>query len=329
VSVVVPVRNEGHTVEATLDSLARQDLGAEHIEVLVYDGMSTDRTRAICEAFAGRAPWARFEVHSNPEQTVPHALNAGLARARGTWFTRLDGRTAFSASYLRTCLEALDAAPPLTAVGGRLEAIANTPTSEAIAAVVTHPWGVGTGFRVAVNDVVAVPHHPFAVWRTAVVREIGGFDTGLVRNQDDEFSMRGAKHGAEILLVPDISVTYRPRARLRGLAAQYFQYGLWKAAVGRRAGLFPIRSAVPPLVVLGAVGAVGHAIVRRESRLLMALAAAYGSAGIRISTSRAEARPVRTTAALATLHLAYGIGILTGVAHPGLTDSRLGRMRIR
>lgn len=329
VTVVLPVRDEAEYVGAALDSLAAQDLGAERIEVLVYDGMSSDDTRAECEARAARAPWARFEVLDNRERTVPHALNAGLKRAQGRWFTRVDGRTALSPGYLRTCVAAVDGASPVTAAGGHLRAIAEGRMAEAIAAVVTHPLGVGNGFRIASNEVTAVPHHPFAVWRTDSVRELGGFNPELVRNQDDEFSMRAALGGAEIFMLPTVAVTYRPRERLRGLTTQYFQYGLWKASVGRRAGLFPRRSVVPALIAVGAAGSVATAIVRREPRPLLALAGAYVTAGAWISSQRADADALRTAAALATLHLSYGVGVLSGASSPRLADSSLGRIRVR
>ena len=88
-----------------------------------------------------------------------------------------------------------------TAAGGLLVADADGAVANAIAAAVTHPLGVGQGFRTLRAGPAEVPHHPFAVWRTDFVREAGGFDAGLVRNQDDEFSMRAARHGARIEVI--------------------------------------------------------------------------------------------------------------------------------
>ncbi len=328
VTVVMPVRDEQETVGEALASLAEQDLGAEHIQLLVYDGMSTDATRACCERWAPRAAWASFEVHENRERTVPHALNAGLAAATGEWFIRLDGRTTLSRGYLRTCLDWLATAAPLAAAGGRLHAVADGPMGEAVAATVTHPWGVGQGFRVNHQMVAVVPHHPFAVWRTDSVRDLGGFDPRLVRNQDDEFSMRAVKAGAQIWVLPTVDVTYRPRTRLRGLATQYFQYGLWKSAVGRDSGLFPLRSLAPAGVLGLAGGATVGALAGRRWPLV-ALTVAYGAAGWRVSESRPRAGPLRTAAALAILHLSYGAGVLAGGARPALAWSRVGRVRVR
>jgi succinoglycan biosynthesis protein ExoA len=182
--------------------------------------------------------------------------------------------------------------------------------------------GVGSGFRVPIAAETEVPHHPFAVWRTTDVRDHGGFRGELTRNQDDEFSMRARSRGARIFALPEATVRYRPRERLRGLAVQYFQYGLWKAAVGRTEGLFPLRSLAPAGVTVAGAVALGVAAGGR-SRVPLALGAlVYGGAGVVIARARPRARLGWTAAALATTHLAYGAGLLTGVTRPGLVRSR-------
>jgi succinoglycan biosynthesis protein ExoA len=328
VTVVVPVRDEQATIGDAIASLARQTLGPDALEVLVYDGGSTDRTAEICRSFAHLHPWRAFAVVPNPPATVPHALNAGLAASRCRWFTRLDGRTALSPNYLETCLDALRASGPLVAAGGRFEAQAETGIAASIAAAVTHPLGVGPGFRTR-RDAGDVAHHPFAVWRTEEVRRLGGFTAALTRNQDDEFSMRAARAGARILLLPAAAVSYRPRERLRGLAAQYFQYGLWKSAVARRHASFPLRSAAPAALLVGALAGVALAVDGRSRLPLGGIAGAYVAAGALVCRHRPGARAIGTGCALATTHLAYGAGVIAGAASPGLTATRLGEGRLR
>ncbi|HEX6387893.1 MAG TPA: glycosyltransferase [Solirubrobacteraceae bacterium] len=329
ITVVVPVRDEATTVAATLRSVAAQTIGAERIELLVLDGCSSDGTGEICRRFADAAPWHRFAVRRNAARTVPHALNAGLADARGEWFTRVDGRTTLSREYLEVCTDAAGRHGGATAVGGRLVTIADGAVATAIAAVVTHPLGVGRGFRLPIHTETEVGHHPFAVWRTEDVRSYGGFREELTRNQDDEFSMRARARGARIYVTPAAVVSYRPRTRIRGLAAQYFQYGLWKAAVGRSTGLFPLQSVAPAAVTAGAAAALGAAVTGR-SRLPLALAlASYGTAAAAVSLTRPGARPDLTLAALAAAHLSYGTGVLCGAAAPTLTRHGPGQARVR
>jgi hypothetical protein len=174
-----------------------------------------------------------------------------------------------------------------------------------------------------------IPHHPFALWRAVDVRALGGFAPGLTRNQDDEFSMRAARAGTRILLVPEAVVTYRPRERLPGLAVQYFQYGLWKSAVARERGLFPPRSLAPAGLLVGAAGGVGLAVAGRSRRPLQALAGAYLAAGTLASLHQAGAGPVATGCSMATTHVSYGAGVLAGAVRPSIASTRLGTGRVR
>ena len=328
VCVALPVRDEASTIAAALESLAAQTLPAERIELRVYDGLSNDDTKAICERFRERRPWRSFAVESNPQRVVPHALNAALASTTAPFFTRLDGRTSFSPEYLERCIAHVRSAGRRSAAGGVLIADADGAIANAIAAAVTHPLGVSRGFRTLRSGPSAVPHHPFALWHTDFVREAGGFDIRLVRNQDDEFSMRAARHGARIEVIAGAYVSYRPRERFRGLASQYFQYGLWKAAVGRRKGMFPLRSLVPAAVtVAGCVAA--KAAARGRPGLAFGYLGAYGASGAVAAQARAGAAWPLVGAAQMTMHAAYGAGLILGAAHPGLTETALGQGRVR
>ena len=312
---------------AALTSLARQTVGPSALEVLVYDGGSRDRTSDVCRSFAQAYPWGRFEVLPNAGRTVPHALNAGLVDGSCEWFAVLAGRTELSPDYLEICVRELERSGPGVGVGGRFVADASGAVARSIAAVVTHPLGVGRGFRTESAE-TDVPHHPFAVWRRADVVAFGGFDTALERNQDDEFSMRARQRGARIRLVAQPWVRYRPRERFRGLAVQYFQYGLWKSAVGIRYGTFPRRSAVPALVTTSLLGSATLAVSRQSLLPLSALSGAYLLAGSAIA-SRRRSSPLLTTAALAVVHVSYGAGVLAGAARPALVSSPLARTRLR
>lgn len=333
ITVVVPVRDEAGDVASALASLAAQSVGPSRIEVLVYDGGSADRTVEICREFACRYEWGGFEVLKNPSRTVPYALNAALERSRCQWFTRLDGRIRFSPGYLERCMDAAVGDGATTAVGGRLETDAVGVVASAIAAAVSHPLGVGRGFRsLAPNRstrLASIPHHPFAVWRTRQVRELGGFDLRLTRNQDDEFSMRAIQAGASIKAATDVTAYYKPRERFRGLAAQYFQYGLWKSIVARETRLFPLRSAVPALQTVCAAGTVALAASGRTRRPAAVLAGIYGAAGAVVGHRQPRVHAVPAGLALATVHICYGCGVIAGLVAPGLTKSPVARVRIR
>ena len=51
VSIIIPCRNEAGSIPRTLEGLLAQSIKSEWMEVILADGMSTDGTRAIVEAF--------------------------------------------------------------------------------------------------------------------------------------------------------------------------------------------------------------------------------------------------------------------------------------
>jgi succinoglycan biosynthesis protein ExoA len=68
-------------------------------------------------------------------------------------------------------------------------------------------------------------------WRRGIFDKVGLFDEELVRNQDDEFSLRLIRSGGRIWQSPRIRSWYTPRGSLVALFRQYSQYGYWKVRV--------------------------------------------------------------------------------------------------
>jgi len=87
VSVVVPTFRRPRLLARLLDSLAAQDVGGDHFEVVVVDDGSGDETP---EVLAGRArPGWRWEAR--PANRGPAAArNRGVELARGRWILFLD-----------------------------------------------------------------------------------------------------------------------------------------------------------------------------------------------------------------------------------------------
>ena len=74
VTLVVAMRNEAPEIRRCLASIAAQDYPADLLEVLVYDGLSTDGSFAAAREVAGHRPdWA---VLSNPRRIQAAAWNA-------------------------------------------------------------------------------------------------------------------------------------------------------------------------------------------------------------------------------------------------------------
>ena len=81
VSIIVPCRNEEDSIEDCVRSILDQELLPNGIELIVADGMSTDRTRGILTRLALEDD--RVRVMDNPGRIVSSGLNAAIAVSRG------------------------------------------------------------------------------------------------------------------------------------------------------------------------------------------------------------------------------------------------------
>src|SRR3954453_14195967 len=104
-SVLVPVLNEEEHIRETVDAMRAQEFDGT-IELLFMDGGSSDDTRAVLEELAASDP--RIRVFDNPGRTTPHALNVGLAAARGKYIVRMDAHAFYPPRYIAAGVERLE-----------------------------------------------------------------------------------------------------------------------------------------------------------------------------------------------------------------------------
>lgn len=76
VTIVVPSFNQGHFIEDTLKSILNQDY--LNIEIVVFDGGSSDGTVAVLEKYKDRITYT-----SKPDNGQSDAVNKGFGAARG------------------------------------------------------------------------------------------------------------------------------------------------------------------------------------------------------------------------------------------------------
>ncbi len=315
ISVIMPVLNEAAFIEGSLRAILDQDYPAECLEVLVVDGMSNDGTREIVQRMAEVD--GRVRLIDNPKRIIPAALNAGLVSARHAYIARMDGHTLVPPDYLRRCVEVMRQSGA-DCVGGRWVYAGTTYVGHAIAAAMDSRFGVGIsrwrGARMAGEaDTV-----PYGFMRRDQALALGGYNELLLTNEDYEFNYRLRRGGGRIYYSPAICMTYYVRSSLKALWRQYFRYGMWKA---RMLKLHPeslrLRHVLAPLLVLGLLGGAMLALAWRPGRWVYGAGLGLYSLLVLVFSAKQAAQrgwqllPV-IAAAFVTLHLAWGIGFLSG-----------------
>lgn len=310
----MPARNEAATITACVTSILAQEVDGG-LEVLVVDGMSSDRTAQLAEA-------AGAVVVPNPDRLTPAALNRGLEAARGDILIRFDAHSEMPPGYVDRLVRALGEEVGAVNVGGWAEVRGSGPWSRAIAAALRSPAGVGnsrlwrrpqpgTGRR----DVETVP---FGCFRVDTLRRAGGWREDLVRNQDFELNHRLRQAGGRIVFEPGVWFVYHPRESVTALAGQYWGFGRYKAVT---LAIAPESLKWRQLAPVGLLGLVAFAAApTRLAPAARTLLVGY-AALVAVIAGRADGG-WRTAPVLATIHLSWGAGLLSGLGR-----QVLGRVR--
>ena len=314
----MPVRNEADFLAESLGAVLSQDYRSDRMEVLVADGMSTDGTRQIVADLAAQHPQHSVRVVDNPGRIVAKGLNAALDAAKGDVVVRIDGHCRIAHDYITRCVDHI-CRDDVDGVGGSINTIATTPVGQAIAAVMSSPFGVGgSAFRTVVDKTMLVDTVPFPAYTRRAIDIAGPFDEDLVRNQDDEYNYRLRKLGARILLASDVRSDYYSRTSLRSLWRQYYQYGFYKVRVMQKHVLqMQLRHFVPPAFVLFLIGGLLLSPVSLwVQRVWLLVLLTYALATLLASAATAKrtgCQPWLLPVAFPILHLSYGSGFLAGL----------------
>lgn len=251
ISVVMPVRNEEAIIEQCLGMVLSQDYPHDKMEVLIADGMSTDRTREVISRVIMDQD-IPVTVLDNHAKIVPTAMNMAIRHSRGEIIVRIDGHAIIQSDYIRQCVECL-ISNNVDCVGGAVDSVGTGYVGEAIAVAMSSKFGVGgAGFRTSSenNHPVLTDTVPFGAYKKEVFKKIGFFNEQMVRHQDYEFCFRLRKSGGKIMLLPVARAKYFVRSTLKSLWKQYWQYGIWKGHFIRKyPGSLKIRHLVPPVFV--------------------------------------------------------------------------------
>jgi succinoglycan biosynthesis protein ExoA len=331
VSVIIPCYNEERFIGKALVNLAGQ-YAAEDYEIIVVDGRSDDHTREVVEKFQQSHPELSIQLLDNPERNIPHALNLGIAAARGEIIARIDAHAAPSSGYIRRCVEVLsEGQAAVVGMPCRVQPSADTPVARAIALAVSHPFGIGDAkYRLGTSgagletqeDVDTVA---FACFRKSLWSRLGGFDERLLTNEDYDFNYRVRAQGERVILDRRAHCDYFARPTLAKLASQYVRYGTWKARMIRtRPRSLKLRQLVAPVFVasIALLSTVGFRLSVAWKILLLELAV-YLTASIFFSFLAARRNRARSSVFLVmplaffTIHFSWGASFLWGLFTPG------------
>ncbi len=225
VTVVITTRNSIRTIERCVDSIRLQDVTA--IEVIVVDNHSDDGTVEAVRDKVDRL------IVAGPERCAQR--NVGIWQASGLYTLIVDSDMVLNANVVRMALSAIN--------------------MSGAAAVVIPEQSFGTGFWARCKQRERSFYHSdrrttaARFFRTAALRELGGYDEYLVSGEDWDLSIRATESPA----FADAVIQHdEGHLRLTSLASKKFYYGKFLprfiAKHGRKA-LIRLNPARPSLLI--------------------------------------------------------------------------------
>jgi len=238
-AIVMPVRNEEKFIGQTLDQIYLQDFPMDHLEIVVADGNSTDRSREIAESFKPR--FGSLKVLDNPRALPSSGRNVGVKNTTAPYILVLDGHTYIPsknfladivAIFKETGADCLCRPQPL-----RPPDI--NEFQQAVASCRGSALGHKPGSEIySETEGVADPTSAGAMYRREVFEKVGYFDEEFDACEDVDFNYRVHKAGLKSWLSPKLRVLYYPRSTLQGLWRQMNRYGMGRFKYARKHQIF-------------------------------------------------------------------------------------------
>lgn len=319
VSIVIPCRNEEKMVGKCLDSIINQHYPKDKLEVLVIDGLSTDKTMNILDSYAKKFKFIR--ILQNERKITPCAMNIGIKNSIGNIVILVNAHCILDNSFIINNINGI-MKTNADAVGGMLNAINEGNSLIGISIPLSTNSYFGSGgrrYRSRLHAGFVRDTLPYCSYRRELFDKLGYIDEDLIRDQDEEFNYRILRSGGKIYYMPQIKSYLYIRPTLKKLWKQHYQYGYYKPLVIKKVGgLFTWRQAIPSLMIIsliiaGLLALISNFFYLMENLILGSYLLLNFSFSGAISIKKNIKLFPFLVASFAALHFSYGIGYLKGV----------------
>lgn len=313
VTIIMPALNEERYIAAAIASIVPRSQELQ-FEVLVVDGGSTDRTRAIVEELAAKD--ARIRMLHNEKRLQAAAVNLGarLADARSVCFVRADCHLTYPEGFVERCMRTLRQ-QDVASVVVPMRTEGSSCLQRAIAAAQNSRLGNGGSLHRSAGRSGLVQHGHHAAFDRRTFLALGGYDETFTHNEDAEFDMRLVRSGEKIYLDTEAMVTYHPRADIASLARQYFRHGTGRARTLSKHRSLPLVRQLLPVAVL--VACLMSLLLVAVHPAFAAIAVLYVLAcitwGSALAVRHRQACVLLSGFAAMTMHMSWAAGFVRGL----------------
>ena len=204
VSIIVPCYNNQDTIIETLESILQQT--HQNIELIVVNDGSKDYSKNVIEDFISKNTNEKIIFINQENQGPSKARNNGAKIATGMYLVFIDADDLINPNYIAKCLVVYEKNNTLNIVYSEVELFDAEKGK----------WEL---------DEFKLPHFLFyncipifAMIKTSVFNELGGFDENLSFTEDWELWIRIVKDYGGVYKIPEILFYYRKRLNKSSLS---------------------------------------------------------------------------------------------------------------
>ena len=234
ISIIIPTKNEEKHIGKLLTSLFLQSYPKSKFEVLIFDGLSKDKTLEIIKNYRDKL---NIKIFKNLKIKQVYAFNEGIKRGKGNYFIILGAHADISKKFVensvKTFLKIKKEEPKLAGVGGTIKNKYKNKFSKLISLLYSSPFSGASSYRYNKK-----PHFSktivFGLYDKNIVKKIGKFDEDFIVGQDLELNLRLNKKGYKLYTNPKIKAYYFPRLSFKKFLKQTFNYGAARGLLIRK-----------------------------------------------------------------------------------------------
>jgi glycosyltransferase involved in cell wall biosynthesis len=205
VSVVLPVYNAAHTLDAAIDSLLSQT--EQSLQLVIVDDGSTDRSATLIRKWAAKDErvYPVFAKHKG----IVAALNTGLSKATAPYIARMDADDISMPQRLQKQADFLDANPDFGLVSCLVKHLGNKETQTGYAHYVSWVNSLTTNKEITRNRFIESPlAHPSVMFRKQLIHKFGEYRNGVFP-EDYELWLRWLEQGVRMGKIPEPLLKWR------------------------------------------------------------------------------------------------------------------------
>lgn len=200
VSVILPFFNAELTLKTAAHSILNQTFG--EFELLLVDNNSTDLSREIAQEITANDKRAR--LLSERKQGVAHAMNCGLAYARGEYLARMDADDIAFPDRLEKQYKFLQANAKIGLVGAEVKYLSHQRNTAGFKRFVQWVNSFHSTDEIEVRRFIEIPVvNPTILFRRELYEKYGGCLDGDFP-EDYEMQLRYLSAGVKMAKLPEV-----------------------------------------------------------------------------------------------------------------------------